>query len=249
MGRLTKAYRTIETVEDDERRARHEENRLHVQNMVLDNCLSTLRHETVYYPNRIEQLVNRLDNADDCGQIRALIDYYRMTFSTLANCALRQLDEVTFRRSTVAIDALLCQAAKYHSKRYAPAASSFVVDSCGDLVLCDEVLVDYLLEQLIDASLACSVDDELQLVARPDGDFVRISLVNLSRTLDTETLQTLFNPLQTGYTDMQGTEYLVCRQIIREHDAHFNHIGCRIKAEAAEEGYVVWFTLPRKGND
>ena len=245
MGRLTKAYRTIENVEDDERRARHEESRLHVQNMVLDNCLSTLRHETIYYPNRIEQLVNHLDNADDCRQIRDLIDYYRMTFVTLANCASRQLEEMTFRRSVVAIDALFSRAAKYHAKRYSHATSSFVVDLCDDFVLCDEVLVDFLLEQLIDASLVCSVDDELYLTAKSDDDFVRVSLVNQSRTLAPETLQTLFHPLRTGGNDMLGNEYLVCRQVIREHDAHFNHIGCRIKAEIAEEGYVVWFTLPR----
>ena len=245
MGRLTKAYRTIENVEDDERRARHEESRLHVQNMVLDNCLSTLRHETIYYPNRIEQLVNHFDNADDCRQIRDLIDYYRMTFVTLANCASRQLEEVTFRRSVVAIDALFSRAAKYHAKRYPHATSSFVVDLCDDFVLCDEVLVDFLLEQLIDASLVCSVDDELYLTAKSDDDFVRVSLVNQSRTLAPETLQTLFHPLRTGGNDMLGNEYLVCRQVIREHDAHFNHIGCRIKAEIAEEGYVVWFTLPR----
>ena len=55
MGRVESAYRDIEEVEEDERRVRHEKNRLHVQNMVLDNCLSTIKHETVYYPNRIKQ--------------------------------------------------------------------------------------------------------------------------------------------------------------------------------------------------
>ena len=47
MNRVASTYRNIESVEEDERRAHHEENRLHVQNMVLDNCLSTLKHETI----------------------------------------------------------------------------------------------------------------------------------------------------------------------------------------------------------
>ena len=244
MGRVAKAYRTIEMVEDDERRACHEENRLHVQNMVLDNCLSTLRHETVYYPNRIKQLVCRLDNVDERRQMCDLIAYYRVIFSTLANCASRQLEEVTFRRSAVKVDQLLNRAVCYHAKRYA--SSSITVVSCDDLVQCDEVLVDFLLEQLIDAALAFSTTDELLFKAHSDGDFVRIGLFNQSRTLAPETLHMLFYPLRSSTSDILGTEYLVCRQIIREHDAYFNHVGCRIKAEAVEEGYVVWFTLPRQ---
>ena len=39
----------------------------------------------------------------------------------------------------------------------------------------------------------------------------------------------------------------LCRQIIREHDDHFRHIGCRIKAEPTAEGHAIWFTLPREG--
>jgi K+-sensing histidine kinase KdpD len=243
MGRVAKAYRTIEMVEDDERRACHEENRLHVQNMVLDNCLSTLRHETVYYPNRIKQLVCRLDNVDERRQMCDLIAYYRVIFSTLANCASRQLEEVTFRRSAVKVDQLLNRAVCYHTKHYA--SSSMTVVSCDDLVQCDEVLVDFLLEQLIDAALAFSTTDELLFKAHSDGDFVCIGLFNQSRTLAPETLHMLFYPLRSSTSDILGTEYLVCRQIIREHDAYFNHVGCRIKAEAVEEGYVVWFTLPR----
>ena len=59
MGRVESAYRDIEEVEEDERRARHEENRLHVQNMVMDNCLSVIKHETIYYPSRINALVEQ----------------------------------------------------------------------------------------------------------------------------------------------------------------------------------------------
>ena len=251
MGRVASAYRDIESVEDDERRARHEENRLHVQNMVLDNCLSTLKHETVYYPNRIKQLVNRLDSSDERRQMQDLIAYYRVTFATLAGCASRQLEEVTFRRSAIAVDALLHRAADYHAKQCAghPKASILAVTSCESVVLCDEMLVDFLIEQLIDASVAQSVTDKLHLVAMQDGDFVRITLANHSRTFDSESLNTLFYPSLSriiGIEDrLQGTEYIVCRQIIREHDDHFNHIGCRIKAEPTTEGYAVWFTLPK----
>lgn len=251
MGRVESAYRNIESVEDEERRARHEENRLHVQNMVLDNCLSTLKHETVYYPNRIKQLVSRLGQHDERRQIQELIAYYRVTFATLAGCASRQLDEVTFRRTVTSADMLLQRAAQYHAKcrTRRPEAPVITTSSCDASVLCDDTLADFLLEQLIDASLALSATDRLHLTAAPDGDFVRFSLSNDSRTLDADTLHTLFYPSRSrivGADDrLQGTEYIVCRQIIREHDDHFNHIGCRIKAEPIATGYTVWFTLPR----
>ena len=251
MHRVARTYRDIESVEDDERRARHEESRLHVQNMVLDNCLSTLKHETIYYPNRIKQLVGRLGSEDERRQMHELVSYYRVVFSTLAGCASRQLEEVTFRRSAVEVDALLRRAADYHAMRCVGRSDvpALGVHSCEGFLLCDETLADFLLEQLLDASLAVSMTDALHLTAQVDGDFIRVGLTNRSRTLDADILHTMFYPQQSSVKDtgdhLQGAEYIVCRQIIREHDAHFDHIGCRIKAEACEGGFVVWFTLPR----
>ncbi|MCR4993850.1 MAG: DUF5112 domain-containing protein [Bacteroidales bacterium] len=50
----------LEMAEDEHRRRLYEENRLHVQNLIIDNTLSTIKHETIYYPGRIQQLVDRL---------------------------------------------------------------------------------------------------------------------------------------------------------------------------------------------
>lgn len=250
MGRVENVYRDIETVEDDERRARHEENRLHVQNMVLDNCLSTIKHETVYYPNRIKQLVEHLEQRDERMQMKELVNYYKVVFTTLVGCASRQLEEVTFRRSEVKASELLHRAAAYHAKRCRTCFGipQPTVEATDDTVLCDVSLTDFLFEQLVDASLAVSPSDALHLEAKTDGDFVRFSLTNTSRSMSAEMLQTLFYPsrISNGCDGcLQGAEYIVCRQIIREHDAHFNHIGCRIKAEASATGYTIWFTLPR----
>ena len=250
MGRVNHAYHDIESVEDEERRVRHEGNRLHVQNMVLDNCLSTIKHETIYYPNRIKQLVPRLAESDERLQMKELVDYYKVVFTTLANCASRQLDEVTFRRSEVSADVLLQRAASYHTKavRLCKDAPALVIEYCDEQVSCDVELTDFLLEQLIEASLVLSPTDHLLLKADGDGAFVRFTLVNTSRILSPEELQSLFTPRcikssQDG--QLQGTAYIVCRQIIREHDSHFNHMGCRIKAESTAEGHSIWFTLPR----
>lgn len=260
MGRVESAYRDIETVEEDERRARHEENRLHVQNMVIDNCLSTIKHETVYYPNRIRQLVARLDQHDERQQIQELVDYYKTIFSTLSACAARQLEEVTFRRSAVEVNTLFDEAVDYHAKqrKLHPEAPALEVESSHLWVACDPHLIAFLLEQLINASLAHAAGDRLSLKAcmadaseltHGGKPFVSIIFTNHSRKLEREALHQLFAPspsrmAQTPDGKYRGMEYIVARQIIREHDSYFGHIGCRIMAEPTDTGYAVWFSIP-----
>ncbi len=48
----------IEMAEDELHRAEYENEKFHISNSVLDNCLSTLKHETMYYPSRISQLID-----------------------------------------------------------------------------------------------------------------------------------------------------------------------------------------------
>ena len=46
---------------------------------------------------------------------------------------------------------------------------------------------------------------------------------------------------------LQGTQYLICRQIIREHDAYSPRRGCRIYVENTSDGQgsTFIFTLPK----
>lgn len=47
----------IELSIDELHRLEYENQKYYISNNVLDNCLSTLKHETMYYPNRISQLL------------------------------------------------------------------------------------------------------------------------------------------------------------------------------------------------
>ena len=66
--RLATKYRDIEAAHEETRRASWEDSMLHVQNMVLDNCLSTIKHETIYYPNKIKQIIGRLNTHSLSGE-------------------------------------------------------------------------------------------------------------------------------------------------------------------------------------
>lgn len=86
--KLATQYRDIESAHEETRRASWEDSMLHVQNMVLDNCLSTIKHETIYYPNKIKQIIGRLntqnlpekDEREAVETITELIEYYKGIF-------------------------------------------------------------------------------------------------------------------------------------------------------------------------
>ena len=81
---------SIEMAEDELRRAELEDSNLHVVNAVLDNCLSTLKHETMYYPSRIRQLVD----ADDADSLHEVTSYYRDLYSILIQQATDQMQRI-----------------------------------------------------------------------------------------------------------------------------------------------------------
>ena len=82
---------SLEMLDDDIRKAELEDGNLHVSNAVLDNCLSALKHETMYYPSRIRQLL-------DAGDVEALGEvtrYYRELYGVLSSQAMRQVERAT----------------------------------------------------------------------------------------------------------------------------------------------------------
>jgi hypothetical protein len=82
----------IELVQDNCRRANLENERLHISNSILDNCLSTLKHETMYYPSRIQQLIDGTDQHLD--YMSQLAIYYKELYYILSSQAMRQVDTI-----------------------------------------------------------------------------------------------------------------------------------------------------------
>ena len=69
-------------------RVQYELDRVHIQNRILDNCLSTIKHETMYYPARIQQMAMYQDA--DMGELQQLINYYNEIYTILLEQAQRQ---------------------------------------------------------------------------------------------------------------------------------------------------------------
>ena len=74
-------------MKDDLRRINFEKAQFYVSNNVLDNCMSTLKHETMYYPPRIAQLVD--GKSENLDAIAELVNYYRLLYGVFSAQAMR----------------------------------------------------------------------------------------------------------------------------------------------------------------
>ena len=255
--------RSIEQARDEVSRVAREDSLIHVQNMVLDNCLSTIKHETVYYPSRIRLLIERLrtDTLAETEELQTLIDineliaYYQGLYTLLSRCAEKQVEQVTFRRRAVAVTSLLDEATRYFCK-VCRGRTGLTLTTRNSLqttetypaallpaeVMGDSILLRFLFECLIDEALMIDRPGTLCLEAVGDGDFVRFNLTDSRQQLTQVQLNELFYPQLS-----RSHNYLVCKQIIREHDHYAGRRGCRMGAEQAGsgQGITVFFTLFR----
>jgi hypothetical protein len=81
---------------------------------------------------------------------------------------------------------------------------------------------------------------------------VRFDFIDRRRQYTQEELNQLFYPdlsrmQHDGEGALTGTEYLICKQIIRDHDEFAGRRGCRMNASLVEGGgFMVWCTVPAR---
>ncbi len=218
----------IEDIDEKTQKQRFELDRLYVMNQILDNSLSTIKHETMYFPSRIKQLTDDMQqNGIDSSTHQTLLDlvtYYRHIYMLLYEQAQRQTDQNLLRLQPLAVTGLLA----YASTTYGVATQPTEAWVRGD-----EILLHLLLDQMF----AVVPKDSILTVEERDSMTYIICSVS-GETLTSEQLSDLFSP-QT-----ERMEYLVMRQIVREHDAACGHPGLRLSAENTNVGYKISFSLP-----
>lgn len=260
--RMEHLHTAIELLEDEKRRAEMEANHVHVQNMVLDNCLSTIKHETMYYPSRIKQILQTTEdsvNVRDDGKlttIRELLTYYKEVYSLLSACAARQLDTVLFRRHTLTTTEVMAWAEKVFKRLVKKGGKTeklqLLCQQEGDelQLIADPTMLQYLVENVVSAFFEYKKTGTIQINFAKSEDFVKFAFAFDNVQLSREQLHGLFYPDNLSYdadTDtLQGAQYLITKQVIREHDEHVRR-GCRIYAEPLKEygtGICITFTIP-----
>ena len=205
-----------------------EHDRLYVMNQILDNSLSTIKHETMYFPSRIKQLTDDMQqNGIDSSTHQTLLDlvtYYRHIYMLLYEQAQRQTDQSLLRLQPLAVTDLLAYASTTYGVATPPTEA---------WVKGDEILLHLLLDQMF---AVVPKDSTLTVEERDSMTYIICSVSG--ETLTSEQLSDLFSP-QT-----ERMEYLVMRQIVREHDAACGHPGLRLSAENTNVGYKISFSLP-----
>lgn len=181
----------LELAADHLRRVERDGNMLYISNSVLDNCLSALKHETMYFPSRIKNLINGKDT--DIEPLAEVVAYYKQLYTMLSTQAQRQVD-APFR--------------------------------------VDKVTMDYLFEIL--KKMNGGTMPEIQTHYK-DNIYAVVQCKMSALCLDSEQQQQLFTPLTID------TNYLVCRQIIRELGEQTNSRGCGI---LAKENNIIEITIP-----
>lgn len=84
-------------------RLKYEVDRLYCQNQILDNCLSTIKHETMYYPARIRQMLGTASRE----HLHEVCTYYRQMYEMLTMQAKSQMQEPVCKRQNVLLSSII----------------------------------------------------------------------------------------------------------------------------------------------
>lgn len=283
-------YDHIAMTQDEASKARYEEMQLYVQNTILDNSLSTFKHETLYYPSRVKQMLDSMllkkqeDNLTSLTDLNELISYYKEIYYLLSNRSIHQCNDIVFKRTTFSPQVLLEYARAFAVKKEGqllslgrdtvtiPVLELTCESNLMEKELCtadDRMVVgdyselSFLLEAILNEAYNYPKYGELFLSYEYDDKFIKFLFVDNRRSYTESELNRLFTPdylIDAGTLDkrvdqisegddnkvtIDGVEYLICRQIIREHDEYLGYPGCRINAEkSVEGGLLIWFTIP-----
>ena len=226
----------------------------------MDNCLSALKHETMYYPNRIKQLVdaaltdsNVQNNVATICDLDELLSYYKEVFTILSTCAGKQVEKVLFKRVTLTtqqIGVMALQSFKKQQKKVKSKTSMQVSGDADLIIQGDRIFIQTLLDNIISLYYEHASGGDLRLHFDVSDGFVKFVFTDTAYRYLTEDIPQLFyidNVKYDAKSDvLSGAQYMICRQIIREHDAYASRRGCRIYVENSEDGLgsSFIFTLP-----
>ncbi|MGN1375513.1 MAG: DUF5112 domain-containing protein [Prevotella sp.] len=158
----------IDIKRDELRRISYEDERLYISNNVIDNCLSTLKHETMYYPSRIRQLID--NDRHDFTAIKELVAYYKELYGILCEQVQRQVDMAAFDCRKVEIP---------------------LADNDRAFVMGDATLINYLIDII---KRHCGVIQQEITETEKDGKYIVINAPCHDKGLTPERCASLFEP-------------------------------------------------------
>ncbi len=218
-----------------------EEDRLYVMNQVLDNSLSTIKHETMYYPARIDQMAQAMqehaDNIVAVEELDNLVQYYKELYLLLYEQANRQLLQSNFRSQLVNCMEIAVYAKKKIDAINAKENKNMLFDASqvDKGVCCDKNLLKILVDNILMANKDAA--QSLKVSFLPDNNIMNVLFTFGNIHKEQDELDNLFSPSKENFP------YYIVRQIIREHDARYGYPGLRLVALQTEDGFTIHFSL------
>ena len=203
----------IELMSDECRRVQMENERYYVANSVLDNCLSTLKHETMYYPSRIRHIID--NTPEDLLSVANLAEYYKELYSILSHQTMRQIEAMK----------PACR----------PVNASAITGYESDVVfLGDENMLSYLFVILKQQNK--NIQPEINITPK-DTNYALVTVHMKELSLTEEECMQLFSP------SAHNLPFFLCRQIVRDTGESTNLRGCGIIARKAAVGTDIEIML------
>jgi len=226
----------VQQVTDELARNRFEENRLYVQNQVLDNCLSTIKHESMYYPSRIRQLAENMGN-EDISQMEELVNYYRKVFTILSSQADEQVEQPGFKRQILDMNVIhsIAQKSIVRLQQKYELTYEITKQSLSANVLGDTILLESLFDNIF--KYMSRKAHKLIISADDRGSVVDVSIQDPDTFPSEQEIHDMF------YPSIERIPLLIAKQVIREHDTYCGNPGLRLFADKSDSGYAIHFTL------
>ena len=207
----------IEERANKQRRLEFETNRYYVSNAVLDNCLSALKHETLYYPSRIAQLVGEGDSS--IGDLRETVYYYHDIYDTLCGQAVAQTHTARMHLESIKANDICHNATP------------------GLVVIGNRQRIEYMMRTL---RRQLKEADICESCAMADGNnrYVALTLQATFTGVWMPSPDTMFTPRK------ESIPFLICRQVMRDHSEATSMRGCGIEATANGHTLTIRIVLP-----
>lgn len=192
---------------------------VHLYNNIIDNQLSTIKHETMYFPSRINQMLQKEENLDD---IKNVVSYYRELYVLL-------LQQINANNTSSIL---------YPVKQH-KIGELLNTDDNSSMTIINEYILSFLFVKLrkhnggiIPKYIISSIE-----TSRKRYYVISVSLPNFDKPLSE--VPTLFS------TDTSDIDFLVMRQILRATAEASQYYECGIGAELLDGVVTMRITIPQ----
>ena len=209
--------KNIQILEEKARVTEHEKACLYVSNNILENCLSAIKHETMYYPAQIKRHTEEFRNEGkyNITELKDIVEYYENIYAALCRQMHRQVER--FRLPCTKVDI---------SQR---------VGENGIMIYGDSDITEMLFDTLKKQNEGKVPKYTVHL---RNSTYVSISAEMSSVKYYSDSMEQPFS------VSAHNLPYLICRQITRETAESTNRCGCGMTAEEHDGKLIVIITLP-----